>query len=148
MVPRFVRALRSMAGLCALVAGLLLILLATSLATGSLSRELYRGRVREAVTDGVLAQKAFMPLGRGSAPYRYQFNDCLILTMLVLPPAEAGLRGSVSPQAPRDYPRSFTSRSVPRHPLCENLLLALRHPDIPADPYHRYIHGDWVLGGL
>ena len=146
-MPGLLLALHSTARLFAIVGGLLLVLLAASLATGSLSRELYRDRAREAVTSGVLAQKAFMPLGAGSEPYRYQYNDCLILTMLVLPP-EAGLRGSVSPRAPRDYARSFTSGSVPRHWMCENLVRALRGPDIPADPYHRYIHGDWVLAGL
>jgi hypothetical protein len=130
------------------------ILAALSAATAQVDRAIYRQRATEAIRTGVLAEPALTPL-RGDRPNRYgfnesryHFNDCLIMTMLVLEPKDRGLRKAISPLIPADSVRLRMRNDVPRHAMCDNLVRSLHDPRIERDYYHRYVHGDWIVAAL
>ncbi|WP_300974861.1 hypothetical protein [Sphingomonas sp. LHG3406-1] len=76
-----------------------------------------------------------IPIGQEFASPRYNHNDCLIVSMLLLK------RSAISP--------SRAATPAPEHnPMCRNMVGSIDNPDAPQTPYHRYVHGYWTLAGL
>ncbi|CAN7675672.1 hypothetical protein LJR009_006218 [Bosea sp. LjRoot9] len=142
----------------ALALRILLVVLATlltfyaaSLASAFGERQHYRGRVAEAVASGALTRGVALPLARASRVSIHNFNDCLILSMLVLPQEDDIFRRALSPRVPSlDAPWSGEAPSgYPPYVQCRDLALAIEPAaDVPVGYYHRYLHGDWVLAKL
>ncbi len=143
--------LRAAAVVLAIVLGATFLLTMLSALTAKADRGVYRQRAAEAIRTGVLAEPSLTPLRGertnryGFNEYRYHFNDCLILSMLVLEPKEGGIRAAVSPLIPADQVRLRMRNDVPRHAMCDNLVRSLHNPRIERDYYHRYVHGDWIV---
>ncbi|MEA3015811.1 MAG: hypothetical protein QOI38_533 [Sphingomonadales bacterium] len=140
--------LRAGGGIAAIAAAVLAGLLALSAAVSQVPVSVFRARAVEAVESGTFAASAFIPLGGDRKVYRYHYNDCLIVSMLVLEPLDPGLRAMVSPRAAAGGPRQAAPPALPPQRDCNDLLRALADREIPRAYYHRYIHGDWIVAGL
>jgi hypothetical protein len=129
----------------------LLTFYAASLASALVDQPHYRGRVAEAVASGALARDVALPFARSRPVSIHNFNDCLILSMLVLPQEDSLFRRALSPRVPSlDAP--WSGEALPGYPpyvQCRDLALAMEPAaDVPMGYYHRYLHGDWVLAKL
>ena len=141
-----------------------LALFLVNFALSFLDRDIFRDRAIRAVNSNVLIERASFPLASVGA-YRYDPNDCLILTMLASRPSGNRLESSVSPvtptfQAPpnfravgfdvsrRESRAQALERKTPRYEHCALLLEELQPTGEPRAYYHRYVHGSWVLSGL
>ena len=118
-----------------------------SLATAMVDPARYRKVIAEAVATGTLAQTRRLPFGGEAAPI-YNFNDCLILSMLVLPQDPNPLLRALSPIVPAD-PTPWSGevqQGYPPYVQCRDLAAAMASTTaMPTNAYHRYLHGDWVL---
>lgn len=156
---------RAIGAVALVVVGLLAVLLAGSLLVTSIDRSVYRNRAVEALEKQVLVERAFFPFASSTAPYKYNHNDCLILSMLTVQPAATPLRSALSPRTPSlpvppewvsvgvDDWRQTTSQQdasyrAPKHEQCYNFVATARGEEARENYYHRYIHGYWVLSGL
>lgn len=128
-------------------------LYAASVAVQLVGRDHYLNVVRKAVQTGVLGQTIVLPLAHGEPSSVYNFNDCLILSMLVLPPQDKLLTSALSPLVPA-VSAPWDEDAIPGYPhyvQCRDLasvLNAAPGQEPRAVYYHRYLHGDWVLAGL
>lgn len=142
----------------------LVVLFAVSLANTFVDKDTYKTRARQAMSEGVLIEKGFLPLARGSEPYRYSQNDCLILSMLATDAPGTRLQAAISPSTPntatppefqpagigstRVEPRAVAvARGTPQFAHCFRLKEALSPLSSEPAYYHRYVHGYWVLAG-
>ncbi|WP_103718783.1 hypothetical protein [Bosea psychrotolerans] len=129
----------------------LLTFYAASLASALVEPQHYRGRVAQAVASAALARDVALPFARSNPVSIHNFNDCLILSMLVLPREDGLFRRALSPRVPRvDAPWSGEApRGYPPYVQCRDLALAAEPAAaVPTEYYHRYLHGDWVLAKL
>jgi hypothetical protein len=107
----------------------------------------YRQRVAAALADGSLNKTQTLPFAPDKALTPYGGNDCLLLTMLLMP-RESHLKASLSPRMPV-LPESQLSNAhsgYPASPHCTTLAVAMA-PDRAAGPspvvyYHRYLHAN------
>lgn len=99
---------------------------------------------RDAVDSGALGATTFLPLAPHVPIYEYNFNDCLILSMLVLPASGTALERAISPIIPTQPTMDEFPAGYPPYGQCQQLFSALNNPS-PGVYYHRYLHGDWVL---
>ncbi len=132
------------------VASTLAVLLCVNLVAANVDRAVYRERAGTALISGELAQKAWFPLAAQAdwraRPHRYNHNDCLILSMLILEPRGAAVQNALSPlEASTRAKRS--NASVPDHEVCWRFAGVVEDPAQGAEHYHRYVHGHWVLAG-
>lgn len=113
----------------------------------------YRGVVRDAVTSGVLETRVRLPFDPATPNFALNFNDCLILSMLVLPDDPDILARAVSPSVP-SIGETWSGTAGPGYPdfvQCRNLAMimdATPGATIPSTYYHQYIHGDWIITKL
>ncbi len=132
----------------AVVAASLGILLCVNLLAGNVDPAFYRTRAIQALEGGELAKRAFFPLAENrsgtAAPYRYNHNDCIILSALTVKPRGNVIQRSLSPLEPMERAQRADAR-VPDHEACWRFAEVLEDPARPAEFYHRYIHGHWVL---
>lgn len=132
------------------VAATLALLLCVNLTAGMVDRSVYRQSAIAALESGELAEKARFPLAAGGAgaarPYRYNHNDCIILSALTVEPRGSALERALSPLEPMAASRRADAR-VPDHEACWRFAEVLEDPAPAAEFYHRYIHGHWTLAG-
>lgn len=105
---------------------------------------------RAAVQTGILARTVALPLAPRETYYSYNFNDCLILSMLLLPSSETAVRRAISPSIPISdgIIRGEVPGNYPQFVQCQFLAYSLEGRNVPSQYYHRYVHGDWVLAGV
>lgn len=112
--------------------------------------------VREAVATGVIDRVVVLPFKPGTPLHVYAPHDCLILSMLILPPLpqDPGMAAAVTPLQP--LPEDQLTIRFPDYPpfhQCQDLGRVVAALDA-GDPmpttayYHRYLHGDRILAGL
>ncbi|WP_044564861.1 hypothetical protein [Azospirillum sp. B4] len=99
----------------------------------------------EAMESGVLRRTAWLPLRPGATIPVYAPNDCLILSMLVIPPRDGIVKAAVSPQTPGGPAEVGGDSRLPDAPQCQGLgrLLSSMDSGSPLPElayYHRYIH--------
>jgi hypothetical protein len=140
--------LRAGAVVASIAAAVLAGVLALAAAVSQVPQSIYRARTLEAIENGTFAASALTPFGGRRRVYRYHYNDCLIVSMLVLEPLDRGVRSAISPRTPAAGPRQAAPAALPPDKMCHSLLRALADPEIPRSYYHRYIHGNWVVAGL
>ncbi len=132
------------------VAATLAVLLGVNAVAANVDRSVYRERAGAALVSGELGQMAWFPLAAEAdpraLPYRYNHNDCLILSMLILEPKGTALQKALSPLMPSTKAERNDPR-LPDHDACWRFAAALEDPARPAEHYHRYLHGHWVLAG-
>jgi hypothetical protein len=123
----------------------LFILFATSLMATKTDQRHYITVVRQAVEDGTLAKRTFLPFAPGTPLFAYNLHDCIILTMLVIPPRGTILQRAISPLIPVYDGASELPTGYPPYFHCQYLSKFLIDRTLPSEYYHRYLHGDWVL---
>ena len=141
--------LRNLLRIPALVLAVLLALFCLNLIAANLPASIYRQRIVEAVHSGGFAKRIPFPFGSSSGaeqPFRYNHNDCLILSMLASPAQGSPVQNAVSPLMPVGRARMPDGR-VPPHEACSRMLLAASQ-SVQTEYYHRYVHGHWTLAGV
>lgn len=125
-------------------------LIGFSIFSASLDRAPIRANIEQAFATGELRYEDF--LRTNTEIGSHQFNDCLIMMMLVddrTPTIERAL----SPLAwTREDAEAAAESRAPTRPMCERLSNFLDGSDVPAvaekEPYHRYLHGHTALAGV
>ena len=119
-----------------------------SIATALVDRDRYHEVIAQAVHTGALARAHRLPFGSGEPYAIHNFNDCLILSMLILPQDDNALLRALSPAVPADGPpwSGVSPAGYPPYVQCRDLEAAMVSAHaVTTNLYHRYLHGDWVL---
>jgi hypothetical protein len=118
--------------------------------------EHYRNVTAAAVADGTLATSGRYVLAPEVVVDRFGGNDCLILTMLMMP-RESPSRAAISPRMPLLPQQAHNTHfsGYPRGAHCRDLAAIMtgrKDGPISEQPpllyYHRYLHGDVTLAAL
>jgi hypothetical protein len=120
----------------------------------------YRAAAKNAVEAGTLVERTPLPLATDRGPFRYDFNDCLVLSMLAVRQPEDIIspRRVAEPSPPAWSPPSYyvaraesaevsKSRGVFIHNTCYELMRGLEG-GVRTVAYHRYVHLYVPLAGF
>lgn len=108
----------------------------------------YRAAIADAVQSGELDRRITLPLAPDEPVAVHNFNDCLILSMLLLSGEDSAVRRAISPRVPTAG-TSWDGKAPTGYPpyvQCRDLKVVMDASTAPESSYyHRYLHGDWAL---
>ena len=142
------------------IAGIVLLsmtaFIAICLVAASTRGAVQRNEIEAAIADGSIGYGFYWPFGPRTKNYIYNFNDCLIFDMLVIPENGNLLSRAISPMMPsRPNLSPGGPDGFPPYSQCRDLKAATSaaitgkiHPSSYYSYYHRYLHGGWLICGI